>query len=84
MPHHEWYHSDPTGWYRSGMAMNLRLRDDQTEALKLRAEQEGTSMHAILLRAVDDYLSRTAQEAIVRKTAMDQAAKWHELMERLK
>ncbi|MFB7939787.1 CopG family transcriptional regulator [Streptomyces sp. NPDC127049] len=66
------------------MAMNLRLRDDQTEALKLRAEQEGTSMHAILLRAVDDYLSRTAQEAIVRKTAMDQAAKWHELMERLK
>ncbi|MFB7343833.1 CopG family transcriptional regulator [Streptomyces hydrogenans] len=66
------------------MAMNLRLRDDQTEALKLRAEQEGTSMHALLLRAVDDYLSRTAQEAIVRKTAMDQAAKWHELMERLK
>ncbi|NJP72677.1 CopG family transcriptional regulator, partial [Streptomyces sp. C1-2] len=23
------------------MAMNLRLRDDQTEALKLRAEEEG-------------------------------------------
>ncbi|MFF9144033.1 CopG family transcriptional regulator [Streptomyces sp. NPDC014861] len=66
------------------MAMNLRLRDDQTEALKLRAEQEGTSMHALLLRAVDDYLSRTAQEAIVRRTAMEQAAKWHELMERLK
>ncbi|MFF9339477.1 MULTISPECIES: CopG family transcriptional regulator [unclassified Streptomyces] len=66
------------------MAMNLRLRDDQTEALKLRAEQEGTSMHALLLRAVDDYLARTAQEAIVRRTAMEQAAKWHELMERLK
>ncbi|MFE6228569.1 MULTISPECIES: ribbon-helix-helix protein, CopG family [unclassified Streptomyces] len=66
------------------MAMNLRLRDDQTEALKARAEQEGVSMHAILLRAVDDYLARTAQEAIVRKTAMEQASKWHELMERLK
>ncbi|MER8232035.1 CopG family transcriptional regulator [Streptomyces sp. NPDC101490] len=66
------------------MAMNLRLRDDQTEALKLRAEQEGTSMHALVLRAVDDYLARTAQEAIVRRTAMEQAAKWHELMERLK
>ncbi|MFE9044325.1 CopG family transcriptional regulator [Streptomyces sp. NPDC012421] len=66
------------------MAMNLRLRDDQTEALKLRAEQEGTSMHALVLKAVDDYLARTAQEAIVRKTAMEQAAKWHELMERLK
>ncbi|MGW6456603.1 CopG family transcriptional regulator [Streptomyces sp. NPDC055078] len=66
------------------MAMNLRLRDDQTDALKARAEQEGQSMHAIVLQAVDDYLSRTAQQAIVRKTAMEQAAKWHELLERLK
>ncbi|WP_329387115.1 ribbon-helix-helix protein, CopG family [Streptomyces sp. NBC_01716] len=66
------------------MATNLRLRDDQTEALKQRAEQEGTSMHAILLRAVDDYLARTAHEAMVKKTAMEQAAKWSELMERLK
>lgn len=41
-------------------------------------------MHAIVLRAVDDYLARTAQQAIVRKTAKEQAAKWSELMERLK
>ncbi|WP_236245024.1 CopG family transcriptional regulator [Streptomyces sp. CC210A] len=66
------------------MAMNLRLRDDQTEALKRRAEAEGASMHAIVLKAVDDYLARTAQEVIVRKTAKEQAAKWHELLERLK
>lgn len=66
------------------MAMNLRLRDDQTEALKERADQEGTSMHALVLRAVDDYLSRTAKEAMVRQTAKEQAAKWRELMERLK
>ncbi|HWU07767.1 MAG TPA: CopG family transcriptional regulator [Streptomyces sp.] len=66
------------------MAMSLRLRDDQTEALKQRAEQQGTSMHAILLKAVDDYLARTAQEAIVRKTAKEQAAKWGGLMDRLK
>jgi predicted transcriptional regulator len=66
------------------MAMNLRLRDDQTEALKQRADQEGTSMHAILLQAVDDYLARTAHEAMVRQTAKDQVAKWAELMERLK
>ncbi|MFE6780039.1 CopG family transcriptional regulator [Streptomyces sp. 796.1] len=66
------------------MAMNLRLRDDQTDALKQRAEQEGASMHAIVLRAVDDYLARTAQEAIVRQTAREQAAKWSELLERLK
>lgn len=66
------------------MAMNLRLRDDQTDALKQRAEQEGVSMHAIVLKALDDYLARTAQEAIVRKTAKEQAAKWNELLERLK
>ncbi|MGV9287837.1 CopG family transcriptional regulator [Streptomyces sp. NPDC003719] len=66
------------------MAMNLRLRDDQTEALKLRAEQEGVSMHAILLRAVDDYLARTAHEALVREAAKEQTAKWAELLERLK
>ncbi|MER7108183.1 hypothetical protein ABT360_10840 [Streptomyces sp. NPDC000229] len=41
-------------------------------------------MHALVLRAIDDYLARTAQEAIARKTAKEQAAKWHELLERLK
>ncbi len=66
------------------MAMNLRLRDDQTEALKQRAEEEGTSMHALLLKAVDDYLARTAHQAIVRKTSKEQVAKWSELLERLK
>lgn len=66
------------------MAMNLRLRDDQSDALKDRAEEEGTSMHALVLRAVDDYLSRTARQAMVRQTAKEQAAKWRELMDRLK
>ncbi|MFH8370322.1 CopG family transcriptional regulator [Streptomyces sp. NPDC018031] len=66
------------------MAMNLRLRDDQTDALKHRADQEGVSMHAIVLQAVDDYLARTAQQAMVRKTAKEQSAKWAELLDRLK
>ncbi|MFJ6700768.1 CopG family transcriptional regulator [Streptomyces sp. NPDC091272] len=66
------------------MAMNLRLRDDQTEALKQRAEQEGTSMHAILLKAVDEYLARTAHQELVKRSAKDQVAKWSELLERLK
>ncbi|MEC4015108.1 CopG family transcriptional regulator [Streptomyces sp. H27-D2] len=64
--------------------MNLRLRDDQTDALKQRADQEGVSMHAIVMQALDDYLARTAQQAMVRKTAKAQAAKWGELMDRLK
>ncbi|MFE7812635.1 CopG family transcriptional regulator [Streptomyces sp. NPDC057433] len=66
------------------MATNLRLRDDQKEALKLRAQEEGVSMHAVLLKAVDDYLARTAHETLVRKAAKEQTAKWAELLERLK
>ncbi|NJP75329.1 CopG family transcriptional regulator, partial [Streptomyces sp. C1-2] len=38
----------------------------------------------ILLRAVDDYLTRTAHEALVRKAAKEQTAKWAELLERLR
>lgn len=66
------------------MAMNVRLRDDQAELLRQRAEQEGTSMHSIVLQAVDDYLARTARQAMVRKEGIEQAAKWGELLERLK
>lgn len=64
--------------------MNLRLRDDQAQALRLRAEQEGVSAHALVLRAVDEYLTRTAHEALVRKAAKEQTVKWAELLERLK
>ncbi|MCI0386561.1 CopG family transcriptional regulator [Streptomyces sp. CNQ085] len=66
------------------MAMNLRLDNDRTEALRRQAGLEGRGMHAIVLRAVDGYLARNAREAMVRETAKREAAKWHELMERLR
>lgn len=66
------------------MAMNVRFDEDQTEALKKQSELEGRSMHAIVLRAVDDYLARNAREAMVRESALKEAAKWQELLERLK
>ncbi|MER7954456.1 CopG family transcriptional regulator [Streptomyces sp. NPDC096030] len=65
------------------MAMNLRLRDDQREVLERRAQDEGTSMHALVLRAVDDYLARTGHEARVRQTSREQAVKWSGLLRRL-
>ncbi|CAL9548836.1 CopG family transcriptional regulator [Streptomyces sp. Tu 3180] len=64
--------------------MNPRPRDDQTEALRLRAEEEGVGMHATLLGAVDDHLARTAHEALARKAAKEQTAQWAEPPERLK
>ncbi|WP_425576303.1 CopG family transcriptional regulator [Streptomyces glaucosporus] len=63
--------------------MNLRLDGERAEALKKQAEPEGRSMHAVVLRAVDDHLARNAREAMVRETAKKEAVKRRELMERL-
>ena len=45
-------------WYHHGMAMTLRLSDEQTAKLRAAAERDGISMHAAVLKAVDDYLDR--------------------------
>lgn len=38
--------------------MTLRLSDEQTAKLRAAAERDGISMHAAVLKAVDDYLDR--------------------------
>ena len=73
----------PLLWYRFGMAMNLRLRDDQQEALKKRAEEEGRSMHAIVLQAIDRYLEQEADRATVRRLGAKYAAQHADLLKRL-
>ncbi|MDP1848856.1 MAG: ribbon-helix-helix protein, CopG family [Solirubrobacteraceae bacterium] len=40
------------------MAMNLRLNDEQTAALRQRAEREGRSMQEVAKAAINEYLSR--------------------------
>ena len=39
------------------MAMTLRLSEEQTNALRKRADSEGCSMQAVAKRAIDQYLS---------------------------
>lgn len=39
------------------MAMNLRLTESETEALRARAEQEGRSMQEIARKAIADYVA---------------------------
>ncbi|MBB4979182.1 putative transcriptional regulator [Streptomyces sp. SFB5A] len=65
------------------MAMNLRLRDDQQEALKLRAEEEGRSMHAIVLQAIDRYLEQEVDREGVRKLGAKYALRHADLLKRL-
>ena len=40
------------------MAMTLRLSEEQSEKLREAAERDGISMHAAVMKAVDDYLDR--------------------------
>ena len=45
-------------WYHHRVAMTLRLSDKQAAKLRAVAERDGISMHAAVLKAVDDYLDR--------------------------
>lgn len=65
------------------MAMNLRMREDQQEALKLRAEEEGRSMHAIVLQAIDRYLEVEADRESVKRLGAKYAVGHADLLRRL-
>lgn len=63
------------------VAMNLRLSDEESEALRAKAEQEGRSMQEVAKTAIAQYVSdrpRRLLSAIERVRVEDQ-----ELLERL-
>lgn len=74
-----------TDWYHTGtigvMAMNLRLSDKESEALRARAEAEGRSMNDIAREAIAEYVSgrRARLEAAITQVLTEDA----ELLERL-
>ncbi|MBJ7401485.1 CopG family transcriptional regulator [Mycolicibacterium sp.] len=57
------------------MAMTLRLSDEQTAKLRAAAERDGVSMHAAVLKAVDDYLDRRTarREEIIERIFTERA-----------
>lgn len=68
-------------WYHVPMAMNLRLTDEESEALRAKAEQEGRSMQEVARAAIAQYVSERPQRlaaAIKRVRTEDR-----ELLERL-
>lgn len=44
-------------WYHRGVAMNLRLTDEESDALREKAEQEGRSMQEVVRAAIAQYVS---------------------------
>jgi hypothetical protein len=65
------------------MAMTLRLTEEQTEALRRRAETEGRSMQQVALAAIDDYLLRAADDAETEEIAERGARRFADLLRRL-
>ncbi|MEU1719534.1 MULTISPECIES: ribbon-helix-helix protein, CopG family [unclassified Nonomuraea] len=65
------------------MAMTLRLNDEQTEALRKRAESEGRSMQQIVLRAIEEYLERASDDEITDALAEKGAKRFADLLRRL-
>ena len=65
------------------MAMTLRLTDEQTEALRSRANREGRSMQQVALAALDDYLMRAEDDELTDRLAEQGAQRYAELLRRL-
>lgn len=63
------------------MAMTLRLTDDETEALRARADQDGTSMQEVARKAIRLYVSDRPERlrAAIARIADEDA----ELLDRL-
>jgi plasmid stability protein len=65
------------------MAMTLRLSEEQTAALRARAEQEGRSMQQVARAALDEYLLRANDDELTDRLAAQGAARFAELLRRL-
>jgi predicted transcriptional regulator len=65
------------------MAMTLRLSDQQTEALRRRADSEGRSMQQVARTALDQYLLRTEDDELTDRLADQGARRYAELLRRL-
>jgi len=65
------------------MAMTLRLTDEETEALRLRAEREGRSMQDVARAAVRDYVDRTSTRELLDGVSRRRTATVREALRRL-
>jgi hypothetical protein len=74
-----WYHER----YHVDMAMTLRLDEQETNALRRRAELEGRSMQEVARQAVRDYIERTSKRDLLDRVLDDELPRYAEALERL-
>ena len=75
----KWYH----GRYRLAVAMTLRLDEQESDALRHRAELEGRSMQDVARQAVRDYIERTSKRELLDRVLDDELPRYAEALERL-
>lgn len=65
------------------MAMTLRLTDDETDALRARAAQEGRSMQEVARQAVREYVERPSGRELLDQVLDEELPRYAEALERL-
>ena len=65
------------------MAMTLRLDEQETEALRKRADREGRSMQDVARQAVRDYIERTSKRELLDSVLDGELPRYAEALERL-
>jgi hypothetical protein len=68
-----------TMWYHLFMAMTLRLSDEQTEALRRKAEAEHRSMQQVAQSAIDAYVLQPTPQRRVAVPVTELAALFGDL-----
>jgi plasmid stability protein len=63
--------------------MTLRLSDDETDALRLRAAREGRSMQDVARSAVREYIDRTSRRELLDEVLDEQLPRYAEALRRL-
>jgi hypothetical protein len=66
-----------------GVAMTLRLTDNETDALRRRAQREGRSMQDVARTAVRDYIERTSQRELLDEVLDAELPRYAEALRRL-
>jgi hypothetical protein len=63
--------------------MTLRLSDEETDALRRRAEREGRSMQEVARAAVREYIERTSRRELLGEVLDDELPGFAEALRRL-
>lgn len=63
--------------------MTVRLTDDETNALRLRAAREQRSMQEVLRQALRDYIDRTSRAELIDQVLDEELPRYAEALERL-